>query len=438
MQAQTGSYPVPLPAIRSAVRWRCIAVTLLVTWIIGMIDKIIVGVVMANSAFLKETQLAGHPAQAGMLTSGMLLTYALGMPVWGWVVAKIGARKCFIAGLLLWALSLLFFGLSSSFGMLLFWRLVLGFGEAALYPVSNTYVNRWFPDHERARASSIWWSGTMMGPAIAGFSLAAMMTSFGWRAAFFILVGVTLVIALPMAVWLTRNSPEEHPGVNVLERDYIRSGQTPGSAKAGSSPARFTGESRSAPILPFYKNYGFWMATLAFLFNNFFFWGWSTWLPSFLHQGKGLSLQTMGNLTTLIYGMSLITIYGSAIFSDRLKIRSPFGAVGYLVGGVLVFLAVHMSSLSGTLVCLVGALMFQQIGALMIQPALHRLASQEQISQATGVLHLFAQGGSILSPTLIGALVGNANGNFTLSFEVMSGCLILAGLATATLIPRRY
>jgi hypothetical protein len=88
-----------------ALRWRWFAPALVVMWIVGMIDKVGVGVIAANNGFLSSMHLAGKPTQIGLLTTVMLIFYGLFMPVWGALVDRFGPRRCSIAGLTLWGLS---------------------------------------------------------------------------------------------------------------------------------------------------------------------------------------------------------------------------------------------------------------------------------------------------------------------------------------------
>jgi sugar phosphate permease len=416
----------------TSIRWTHIATTLVISWIIGMIDKISVGVVMADKGFLNDTGLIGHPGRLGMLTTAMLIAYAVGMPVWGYIIEKIGARQSMIYGALIWAVSLTLFGMSSSFTSLLIWRIVLGFGEAVLFPACNTYVYNWFPIRERARASSIWYSGTMIGPALAGFTLAGIISSFSWRASFYTLAFMTIVVTIPMVIFLTRNRPKDYASVSPEELSYIEKGR---QEKASQSGQASTIQQKLS--YAFVKDYRFWMITFAFMFNNCFFWAWSTWLPTYLHQGRGLSFQAMGYITTLIYGCSLITIFGSAYLSDKLMRRAPFGAVGFIVGAILVFVAVNAENVSTTIVCLVGAMMFQQIGALMINPLLQHNVNNINISRATGLLNFVSQGVSTLSPFIVGVLIGGG-GSYIVSFSIMAACLGLAAICTVVLVPQKY
>jgi MFS transporter, ACS family, glucarate transporter len=417
----------------TSIRWTHITTTLVISWVIGMIDKISVGVVMADKGFLEDTGLLGQPGKLGLLTTAMLIAYAAGMPAWGALVARWGARTSLIVGMAIWALAIFMFGISTNFESLLVWRVVLGFGEAVLYPACNTFVYSWFPDKERARASSVWYSGTMIGPAIAGFALAGIITAFDWRASFYILTVATVVICIPMAFFLTRNKPTEHPLVNGEELAYIDFGRPAENDTAGTKQSTADGSK-----YPFIKDYRFWMITLAFLFNNFFFWGWSTWLPSYLHQARGVPMQSMGNITSLIYACTLITIYGSGYLSDRLMRRAPFGAAGFLLAAGCVFLAINTADLATTIIFLVGALMFQAVGMLMIQTLLQQTVNNSTIGRAAGIMNLVSQGLSTLSPLIVGILIGSSGGSYLTSFSFMAICLAIAAAFIAVLIPQKY
>ncbi len=414
---------------RSRIRWTHIAVTLIVVWIIGMIDKVSVGIVMANKDFLSQTGLLNQPVKLGMLTTAMLVSYTLGFPIWAEIMRYLLPRRTLLAGLCIWAISVTGFGLADSFVPMLVWRIVLGFGEAVLFPVCHALVYEWFPDHERARASSIWWSGTMIGPALAGFSLVGIMNTFGWRMPFFILGGATLLITVPLTLLCVRNKPSDQPSCNTEERLYIASGR--------DSAAPGKGDHRGAEGYAFLKDYRLWVISGAYFFNNVFFWAWSTWLPTYLHQSRGFALQAMGNLTSLIYLVSLFTIYGSAYWSDRVMRRSPFGAAGYIAGGCLVLLAVLVPGSGLAVVFLVGTLAFQQVGCSMLQPLLQRLVDINTVGRAAGVMNFLGQTGSIVGPLSVGLLIQASGGNFIVSFGMMSIALVLAGIMVASLIPQR-
>ncbi|MCL2582441.1 MAG: hypothetical protein FWE35_08305 [Streptosporangiales bacterium] len=83
-------------------RWRWFAPAIVLAWVVGMIDKVGVGVIAANKGFLASMHLVGKPAEIGLLTTVMLIFYGLSMPVWGTLVDRYGARRCSLVGLTLW------------------------------------------------------------------------------------------------------------------------------------------------------------------------------------------------------------------------------------------------------------------------------------------------------------------------------------------------
>src|SRR5262249_52607755 len=57
-----------------------------------------------------------------------------------------------------------------------------------------------------------------------------------------------------------------------------------------------------------WKNYRFWLATIAISSNAIFFWGWSIWLPTYLRTERHFSFSTSGYLTFVIFGFAVATI----------------------------------------------------------------------------------------------------------------------------------
>jgi predicted MFS family arabinose efflux permease len=181
-----------------AQRWRLFAPALVVAWIVGMIDKVGVGVIAANNGFLTSMHLAGKPTEIGLLATVMLVFYGLFMPLWGILVDRYGARKCAVAGLTLWGLSALLAASASGVGVLLVSRAVLGAAEGFLRPVSNALTARWFPLSERGRAKSIWINGINVGLAVSGFlvnGVIGLAPDRTRRKAVWLLAGFVIAIA---------------------------------------------------------------------------------------------------------------------------------------------------------------------------------------------------------------------------------------------------
>lgn len=118
---------------------------------------------------------------------------------------RIGRRKVFVAGLVLFTAGSLLCSLAPSLGWLVVFRMVQAVGGAMLNPVAMSIITNTFTDPaERARAIGVW-------GAVAGVSMAAgpliggvLVDSVGWRSIFW----VNLPVGLAALALTLRHVPE--------------------------------------------------------------------------------------------------------------------------------------------------------------------------------------------------------------------------------------
>ena len=84
-------------------------------------------------------------------------------------------------------------------------RIGVGVFEAPCFPANSRILATWFPQHERARANSIYSVGQYAGIAFLSVPLFWVTQQFGWRSLFFLAGGLGVaarradVVALPRA-----------------------------------------------------------------------------------------------------------------------------------------------------------------------------------------------------------------------------------------------
>ncbi|MFI6945391.1 MFS transporter [Streptomyces sp. NPDC050422] len=110
---------------------------------------------------------------------------------------RIGRRKVFMAGLVLFALGSALCSLAPSLEMLIAFRMVQAVGGSMLNPVAMSIITNTFTDpRERARAIGVWGGivGVSMaaGPVVGG----ALVDSVGWRSIFWINLPVGIAALL--------------------------------------------------------------------------------------------------------------------------------------------------------------------------------------------------------------------------------------------------
>jgi MFS family permease len=415
-RASTGTVRVP------AQRWRRFAPALIAMWIVGMIDKVGVGVIATNSGFLASMHLTGRPAEIGLLTTVMLVFYGVCMPVWGTLADRYGARRCSIAGLTLWGLSTLLAASANGLTVLLISRAVLGAAEGFLWPVSNALTARWFPLSERGRAKSIWINGINLGLAVSGFLVIGVIGISGWRGVFLVLSGLALLVCVPAAMFFVRDDPAEDPRVTPAELAVIK-GDTIDAGNSTLSRELRTG--------------AYWLAVVAWTANNFGVFGLATWFPTYLEKNEGLSAGSASLFIALAFAGCLVAEPLVGWASDRMHRKAIWLFAGFALA--VVFLAMTRASsavavqLTGVIGAIVGIEGFTTISG---QGVLHSIAPTERMGRAIGVMSGTGNFIAAFSATIMGALIGF--GGFSAAFAFLMAVFAVGGLAGLLLHRARY
>ncbi len=393
------------------VRWTHVAPTLLVVWIVSMFDKSNMSIVINDHNFLNELGLVGKAPLLGWLSTSLLLGYGLAAPLWGLVVSRIGARKTAALSLIIWAATCFASGVATGYGMLLASRLALGIGEAALYPLTVAMVANWFALKERGRATAFWWIGTMIGPMLTGLLITSLILAFGWRWQFHVLGFLALLVPLPMVWFLVRDKPQQHPWANAAESELVSAGSLENNRDAPGRAIKTTTN--------IWKSRRFWLVVVALSCNNMFFWGWSSWLPTYLKTVRGFSFSISGYLTFVIFGFAVATILTMGHVSDRLFRRAPLAGLGWVLGAVCLMAAAFSPDRTVCVVLMIMALCFQQVGVSCGEMLMHSVVGSADMGKTQGVRACIVQLTGATAPVMIGYLVA-FTGAFTAGFAVLA------------------
>src|SRR4051794_20046794 len=137
--------------------------------------------------------------QVGLLASINLGVFAVASLVSGPIADRIGPRKVIFAGILVWSIATIGSAMSTTFEMLLFFRALVGIGEGAYGPSANTLLCAAAPPEKRGRALGIYNVGMALG-GTAGLILGALLApKIGWRGAFWVAGGPSVLLALAAA-----------------------------------------------------------------------------------------------------------------------------------------------------------------------------------------------------------------------------------------------
>ncbi|WP_174727703.1 MFS transporter [Mesobacillus harenae] len=308
-------------------RWLYIAVPIFFFWFFGQIDKLGISIIQTDPGFLTDLGLTGADknAKIGFITFIFTISYAISNLFWGYIIDKLGARKTAIIGLFIWTSTMILAGLSTTYEMFVVSRVILGFGEGMMIPVCGKFISSWFNHRELGRAQASWLSGNYLGPAIGAVLLTLIIAAVHWEAAFFALAAFNLVIVLPMFLFLTRDTPEEHSGLDKQELAYIRQIDPKDEAK---------------PKQNFTQDYRYWIVWFGMLMSSFLFFGISIWLPTYLVEAKSFSREAMTGITSLSWLFALGFVLACGFLADKTKRPSLLATILFSLTALFLAIAI--------------------------------------------------------------------------------------------------
>jgi len=293
------------------------------------LDRICMGAVVQSAGFLQE--FAMDKDKVGNVLASFFLAYALGQMPAGWLADRFGPRRMLALYVLLWSLCTALTGAVSGLMALVFVRFACGLAEAGAYPASARLITRWFPFEQRARANSVVAFGGRIGGALALWLTAWAIVALGsWRHVLWIYGGLGLVLAAATK-FVFRDSPALHPWTNAAERKLI----SPETAPPPKMAHRF-------PWRALLAHRGLWLLSLGGLGMNL---GWAfliTWLPTYLHEVRGLDEVAAGRYSSFCLSCGIAGVLFGGWWCDFLTRRfgSRWGRrLPFLIGSSVAMLA---------------------------------------------------------------------------------------------------
>lgn len=138
-----------------------------------------------------------------------ILTFGLGGPVSGTLIARYGPRTVILGGSVLIALGLgAFLAVRELWQLFLFWGVVVGVGTGAVGNVLGaTVAHRWFRTH-RGLVIGLFGAATSAGSLVFVPAMAALSVSVGWRGAIVLLIVACVAVLVPVALFM-RDRPAD-------------------------------------------------------------------------------------------------------------------------------------------------------------------------------------------------------------------------------------
>jgi len=258
--------------------------------VIAYMDRINISVVAPSIM----QQYGWSPATMGLIFSTFFWTYAAVQVLGGWLSDRWGGRRVLTLALTGWSLVTALTPLGARPWTMAGLRGLLGLGEGTHFPAVHSLVSRWFPPREQTRAIGFAWTGIAVGN-IAALLLSTWITArWGWPIVFYsfaLLGGVWLVSWLA----LVKKDPETRAG-----------------GHAAANPLPWRDVLKRGPV---------WALMIAMFANNWTYFLFLSWLPTYMMKVHGFSLREMGVYATFPYFAQMIFGNVSAWIVDALLAR---------------------------------------------------------------------------------------------------------------------
>lgn len=205
--AQTTPRPASLTEMQAHYgenyRWRLLLAVMIGT-MASIMSSTIVNVAIPDLSH--HFHLGQERAQ--WASSGFMIATTVSMLCTPWLLSAFGYRRTYVVSMLMLLGGGVVGGLSNTFELVLAARVVEGIAAGVVQPIPPIIIMRAFAPHERGRAGGIFGMGVVLAPAI-GPSIGGLLVSgFGWRSIFFMVVPFCIA-----ALWLAyRYVPVSAPG----------------------------------------------------------------------------------------------------------------------------------------------------------------------------------------------------------------------------------
>jgi len=302
--------------------------------IITYIDRVCISQAAPNIRHdldLSETQM-------GWIFSAFTISYALFEIPAGWMGDRYGPRSVLMKVVLMWSVFTAATGAAWNYLSMVVCRFLFGVGEAGCFPNVTKIFTIWLPSSERVRAQGLLWLSARWGGAFTPLLVAAVLAMVNWRVAFALFGCLGVIWAVGFYRWF-RDRPADHPGVNAAELALLD-----GAERNAPSHAKIPwGRLCSSPTVLL-----LWLQYFCMSYGWYFY---ITWLPTYLREARGVSLEKSAVLAGLPLFFGGIGCFAGGWIAKRLaessgdvrRARKLVACTGLFAAGAMLVLATRIN-----------------------------------------------------------------------------------------------
>lgn len=396
--------PILPSATQKRTKTRIVILMLLsIGTMINYLDRTILGIVAPQLT----SEIHIDPAMMGIVFSAFAWTYALAQIPGGMFLDRFGNKLTYALSIFFWSTFTLLQSFSVGLKSLLLLRLGLGISEAPCFPVNSRVVSKWFPQHERARATATYTVGEYIGLAAFSPLLFLILEHHGWRTLFFLTGG--LGIAFTFVWWKFYHEPHQSKTANKAELEYIGVENTASADE--NIPFNWPDAKRllccrqiiGASLGQFAGN-----TTLVFFL---------TWFPTYLANERHLPWLHVGFFASWPFLAAAIGIFFGGWVSDKILKKTSSVNISRklpIISGLLLSSCIIVANWvdSNTAVIIIMSIAFFGQGMVGLGWTLISDIAPKNMGGLTGgIFNFCANMASIITPLIIGVII-SMTGNF--------------------------
>ena len=350
--------------------------------------------------------------QLGILLSAFFWTYTLVQIPVGWLAERFGAHRVLAVGLGVWAVATLCVGLAHSFPVLLGLRLLLGIGESVGFPCVTKLIAAVVSVKNLGTANGVVAFAYLFGPAVGTFLGGMLMAHYGWRAAFVVFGGLSLLWLVP---WSRVKLPARAVRRSDADKPNLRT------------------------IL---KQTSLWGTVLGLFSSNYTFYFMLTWLPFYLVRERGFSTGEMAALASMAYLVNAGSALAAGWAIDRLIIGGRSTNAVYKTcmalthaGSVLCMVAMAVGSRPVALASIFGFQVLCGVQAPGVYAIPQILAGPRATGRWVGIQNSLGNFSGIIAPAATGFIIASTH-RFTAAFLLAATMSLLGLIGWLWMLPK--
>jgi len=265
--------------------------------------------VLSVSIIKITEEFAINDVEYGFINTGFLISYAIMFTVGGILIDRYGSRLGLAFSVGIWSFATLLHSFANNALQFGIYRFLLGVGEGGAFPGAVKAVVEWVPKKRQALANGIAIGGAAIGAVIAPPLCVWLIYLTGWRGVF----TVTAIIGFLWVIgWLV-----------IPKRKAVNAKSKVNSQKSKVNLARILGIKQVWVFI-----------LIRFLLDPIFYF-YMFWIPKYLNEARGISIDRIGNLFWIPFlALGISNVLGGLVSDSVLKKTGNLNFSRKLVMGI--------------------------------------------------------------------------------------------------------